>query len=353
MALQGVTSPAARIGKIKGEILTHAIAREVLGLIGNTKPMPANQGDTVVFRRWLPKNATAASPNTLFANGTGDRGAAYANGYLAGEGSTPDAETLVPQDITCTMNEYVVLFGYTKRAADMYEDDIPGEMKKHCGERLSLVREMVRFGVAKGCTNKFYGGTGTTRATVNGPLTLSLLRKITKGLDLQHTDKVTEVLSASQDYGTTAVEASFFIFIHTDLKPDVRDMDGFVPVAKYGSYKPVSPYEFGSVEEYRFIASPELISVQDSGAAIGTTGLYSTTGANIDTYQVIVAGPDAWGDVALRGVKAMDLHDVPPGQKDKNDPTGARGYIGASNYFTAVLLNSFHMAVAEVGATAI
>jgi len=351
MALSSLLSPAQRIGKLKGEILTHAIPREVLGLIGETRPMPKNVGDTVVYRRWLPVNATSASPNTFFANGTTDRTNDLANQYLSSEGVTPNAETLTPQDITVTLNEYTVLFGYTKRTADLYEDDVPGAMKLQTGERLALVRELVRFGVIKGCTNKYYGGTGTTRATVNGKLTLKMLRKITKGLDAQHTDKITEILAPSPKYGTAGVEAAFFVFIHTDLKPDVRDIPGFVPVAKYGTMKTVSPYEFGTVEEFRFIASPELVCVQDSGAAIGTSGLVSTTGTSNDVYQVVVAGRDAWGDIALRGAASIQIHDLKPGQIDKNDPTGQRGYMGASTYYNAVLLNSLHMAVAEVGAS--
>ncbi len=353
MPLSSMLSPAQRIGKIKGEILTHAIPREVLGLIGDTKPFPKNSGDTVVYRRWLPVNATTTSPNTFFADGSGDRTQALANQYLSSEGVTPNAETLVPQDITVSLNEYTVLFGYTKRTADLYEDDVPGAMKLQTGERIALVRELVRFNQIKGCTNKFYGGTGTSRATVNGKLTLSLLRKITKALDAQHTDKVTEILSPSPKYGTTGVEASYFVFIHTDLKPDVRDIPGFTPVAKYGSMKPVSPYEFGTVEEFRIIASPELVCVQDSGAAVGSTGLESTSNSNIDVYQVVIAGRNAWGDVALRGAKSFDVHDLKPGQIDKNDPTGQRGYMGASTYFNAVLLNQLQMAVAEVGATAL
>lgn len=353
MALSSMNSPAQRIGKIKGEILSHAIPREVLGMIGDTKPMPKNSGDTVIFRRWLPINATTASPNTFFsASETGDRTMTLANNHLSSEGVTPNAETLTPQDITVTLNEYTVLFGYTKRTADLYEDDVPAAMKAQVGERLALVRELVRFNVAKGCTNKFYGGTGTSRATVNGKLTLKLLRKITKALDLQHTDKVTEVLAASPKYGTSAVEAGYFVFIHTDLKPDVRDIPGFVPVAKYGSMKPVSPYEVGTVEEFRIIASPELVSVIDAATSVtaATYGLISTGGSNPDVYQVVVAGRDAWGDVALRGTKALDVHDLKPGQIDKNDPTGQRGYIGASCYYNAVLLNQLHMALVEVGA---
>jgi len=353
MALQNSLSPAARIGKLKGEILKHSVPREVLGLIGNTKPMPKNSGDTVVFRRWLPKNATTSAPNQLFADASGDRGNAYAQSYLVSEGITPNAETLTPQDITATLDEYSVLFGYTKRTADLYEDDVPSEMKMQTGERIALVREMVRFGVIKGCTNKFYGGTGTSRATVNGKLSLKLLRKITKSLDVNHTEKVTQILAASTKYGTSAVEPAFFVFIHTDLKPDARDIPGFVPVSKYGTMKAVSPYEFGSVEEFRIIASPELISVQNAATSstAAADGLVTTGGTYSDVYQVVVAGRDAWGDVALRGASALEVYNLPPGKIDKNDPTGQRGYCGGSTYFTAVLLNQYHMAVAEVGAS--
>jgi len=354
MSLSSMLSPAQRIGKLKGEILKHAIPREVLGLIGDTRPMPKNSGDTVIYRRWLPVNATTSSPNTFFTDSTTtDRTQTLANQHLSSEGVTPNAETLTPQDITVTLNEYTVLFGYTKRTADLYEDDVPGAMKMQTGERLALVRELVRFNVIKSCTNKFYGGTGTSRATVNGKLTLKLLRKITKALDLQHTDKVTEILQPSTKYGTAGVEASFFVFIHTDLKPDVRDIPGFVPVAKYGTMKTVSPYEFGTIEEFRIIASPELVSIQDAATSVtaATFGLISYTGTNPDVYQVVVAGRDAWGDVALRGTKSIDVHDLKPGQIDKNDPTGQRGYVGASCYYNAVLLNSLHMAVAEVGAS--
>ena len=109
--------------------------------------------------------------------------------------------------------------------------------------------------------------------------------------------------------------------------------------------------EIGSVEGFRFILSPELAANINTGAAVGSTGLFSTGGSNIDLYPVIVVGEDAWGQVALRGTDSLDVTYIQPGQKDKNDPLGQRGYIGASTFMTATVLNNGWGAVAWVGAT--
>ena len=92
-----------------------------------------------------------------------------------------------------------------------------------------------------------------------------------------------------------------------DLCPDiVRDVTG--------------PARRPSVERFRFIVSPELAADINGGAAVGSTGLYSTGGSNIDVYPVIVVAEDAWGQVALRGMDSIDVTYLPPGSKDKNDP---------------------------------
>lgn len=342
-----------RIAKFKGQILKHAIPVEVLGLTGQQVQMPEKSSDTIVFRRWLPFGGTTGNPNQFFQNGTGDRGNAYAQAQLTQEGVTPPPDSLVPQDITAVMNQYSVLYGVTDKTVTLYEDDIPPEMIRQTGERVGLIREMVRFGVLKGCTNQYYGGTGTSRATVNSYVTLPMLRRITRNLKANHSKFVREILSASQDFGTTPVEAAYLVYGHTDLEQDFRDMPGFKNIADYAQRKPISPYEIGSVENFRIILSPDLISVQDAGAAIGSTGCVSTTGTNIDVYQFIVAAEDAWGQIALRGMNSMDPTYIPPKQKDKNDPLGQRGYIGTTFWNQCVVLNNGWMAVGQVGAKAL
>lgn len=360
MATQSYALSASRLGRIKGEILAHAVPVEVLGITGSQKQIPKNSGDTVVFRRWLPYGGQSGAVSNgvdpqdrFFANGTGDRTAAMVTAHLTTEGVTPSADVISPVDISVALNQYSVLYAVTDKTSDLYEDNVPDEMKKQTGERIGLVREMIRFGALKGITNKFYGGTGNARNNVNGKITLNLLRKVSRSLQANHGKRITSILAPAAQFATTPVEASYLVFCHTDLESDIRDLPGFKHVSEYGQRKVVNENEIGSVENFRFVTSPELASVQDGGAAVGSTGCYSTSASNIDVYQVIVAAEDAWGQVALRGASSLDVTWLPPGQKDKNDPLGQRGYIGGKFYMNCVVLNNGWSALLEVGAGAL
>lgn len=345
MAIQTLNSPAQRIGKIKGEILAHAIPHEVLATgIGN-KSMPKNQGEQIIYRRWLPYGAASTNQNTI------NRPAADYLAHLTQEGVTPTADVLAPVDVTVTINQYSCLYSVTDKMVDLSEDgaDIPGEMKAQVGERMGLVREMIRYAALKGCTNVQYSG-GTTRATVDGKLTLAELRKMARTLKANHSKMITSVLSASPNFATAPVEASYLVFTHTDVENDIRDLPGFKSTAEYGQRKPIHELEIGSVEGFRFILSADLAPVTDAGNTAAGTGL-ETSGTKVDVYPVIVMAKDAAFDVALRGKDSLDPTWIPPGTKDKNDPLGQRGYVGAKFYSAAFVANGGWMGVIEVGVT--
>ena len=344
MATQQYTTAAGRINKLKGEILKHALHVECLGITGQNKKMPKNNGDTVVYRRWLPYGATSTNANTQ------NRPSVTANLHLITEGVTPAADTLTPVDVQVTLQQYGVLYSMTDKTVDLYEDDVPAEMKKHTGERVGLLREMIRYGALKGCTNAYYSG-GTSRATVDGIISINLLGKMARNLQSNHAMPITQILSASANFNTAPVQAAYLVFCHTDLEQDIEKLDGYKNVSEYGTRKPVHPNELGSVGRFRFIISPELAPYADSGGAVAGLGLTSTTGTSADVYPVIVCGEDAWGDVALRGKESIDPTYLPPSLKDKSDPHGQRGYIGATFYSAAIMLNNGWAAVAECAVT--
>lgn len=346
MAIQNYSTVTARVGKLKGEVLAHAMPMEVLGITGVQKQMPKNQSDTIVFRRYLPYGGT---DNKWI---TGSNVGTFASDHITQEGVTPSADTLSATDITVTLQQYSVLYAVTDKTVDLYEDDVPAEMKKQTGERVGLVREMVRYGALKACTNAFYAG-GSSVATTDETLSLNFLRKIARNLLANHAKQITSILAASPNFATAPVEAGFLVFVSTDMEPAIRDLPGFKHVSEYGSRKPVHEMEVGSVERFRFITSPELaptLGASGVTAAVGTTGLLdSASSGYIDVYPCIVVAEDAWGQVALRGMDSIDVTYLPPGQKDKNDPLGQRGYIGAKTYMAASVLNNGWMALAYAG----
>ena len=316
MTMQSFGLAKGRINKFKGEILAHAVPLEVLGRTGRQVPFPKNNSDTYVARRWLPYGATAlnaSSQNQFFQNGPGDRGNAIVQAHQVTEGVTPAPDSIVPYDITVVLQQYSCLYGFTDKTYDLYEDDIPKAMIEQVGERVTFVNEMIIYGALRACTNAYYGGTGASISTVSGPLTLGFLRRIARNLQANHGKPVNKVLKASGNFGTEAVAEGYTIYSHTDLEPDIRDLPNFVPAEQYASGTPIAN-EIGKCERFRFITSPDLPSLQDAGAAIGGTGLSSTTGVSVDVYPLIVTAQDAWGQVAVRGKESLDPTFLTPGE---------------------------------------
>ena len=354
MAIQKYATSTPRIGKMAGAILKHAIPVEVLGITGKMHNMDQNDSDTVVFRRWLPTGATASTTaggvNNLLPINTWTVTTAA---HLTSEGVTPIAETIAPQDITVVLNQYSCLYQYSDKTAYLYEDNVPREMKVLTGERMGLVRELIRYGALKGCTNKYYAG-DTSRAAVDETISLGILRKVTRSLQANRGRMVTEIIDGSKNYNTAPVERGYLVFAHSDMENDIRELPGFKEVSEYGSRKTlVHEMELGSADRYRFICSPELAPYLAGGAAVGSTGLVAADSTNIDVYPIIVVAADAWGDVALRGLNSFDVTSIPPGTKSNSDPLGQRGVIGAIFWSAAFIQNDGWMAVVEAGATAL
>lgn len=343
MPTYAYTTQAGRINEVKGETLAHAVQVEVLALGCKMKQMPRKQGDNITYRRWLPFGATAGV-------NTQNRPSVTAANHITQEGVTPAADTMTPVDVTVTQQQYACLYAYTDKTAELYEDDIPQEMVIQTGERMGFVREMIRFGVIKACTNVIYSG-GTTRATVDEVLTLKSLRRMARILKLNHAQKKRRILAPSQDYDTSAIEAAYIVFCSTDAEPDIRDLAGFTPVAKYANRNPISEQEIGSVEEFRFLTSPELTAYADAGATVGSLDLYSTSGTSADVYPFMVMGEDAVYDVALRGLNSFDFIHIPHDKEDKSDPLKQRGYVGAKFWCAVVIVNGGWMGVIEAGVT--
>lgn len=324
------------------EMLKHAMPIKVLSTFGTQKQIPQNKTDTVVFRRALPIDAgTNGAPSITTSN------------YLLQEGVTPGSRTIAYQDVQVTVQQYGVLMKLSSKAEAMYEDDIPGDMVKLVGEHMASIEELISYGVVRGGTNVVYAN-GSSRSAVNTAITLNKLRQAARQLEAAHAHLVTEKLAASVNYGTSAIEPSYLVFIHTDMEADFRNLTGFVPVAKYGSQKPVHEREVGAVERFRIVTSPYFKPFLAAGGSI-TAGTFlsngGTSGTTADVYPCMVVAQEAWGQVALKGMGAIQPIYLPAKQITHANPMGQFGYVGANFYKNAVRLNENWMVRVEAAAS--
>jgi N4-gp56 family major capsid protein len=310
------------------EFLSNVSPVIVLGLFGQNRPAPKNKAQTIVFRRAVPFTPAIVPLQ---------------------EGVTPTGHAMSFQDVSVTLQQFGDIVMITDKVADLSEDPVLKVAMEESGKQAAATIEQITYGVVKAGTSVFYAN-GAARVNVNTAITLNKQRAVVRFLQRQKAKKITKILGGSVNYATKPIEAAYIGIGHTDISPDIRAMAGFTPVAAYGSRMPLSEYEFGSVEEVRYILTPDLAPFADAGGAAGGNFL-STTGANADVYPVLIFGEDAFGVVPLKGQSSMAPTVLNPGTPSKSDPLGQRGFVGWKTWFAAVRLNETWLSRLEVAAT--
>jgi N4-gp56 family major capsid protein len=343
------SSVSSRIGKWKAEILTIAKYAQTLQVTQPMmKDMPKNNSKTMVFRRWLPYGGV---DNRFITAATSDAATAFANAHLLAEGVTPSSDTIAPTDVTVILAEYGMLYSFTNQTYDFHEDDIPAAITQQLGERKGALDEQIDYAALQACTSKLYAGGGATRVSVDKALTLAGLRVIAQQLYANSAAVMTAGGTTGSGYGSAPTEAGWIVVTHSDSLADVRGLDGYIKKEEYsGGTRPVHPMEKGSVEEFRFVASPHLQPILNAGAAVGTTGLKATS-ANVDVYQSVVMAKEAWGKMSLMNAGSITPKIHMPDSADKADPLGQRGYHGMRFYAASKVLNDGWMYIYEHGVT--
>lgn len=309
-------------------MLKHAEPVLILQKFGASKPMPKNKANQVKFRRPVPFAAETAP---------------------LVEGVTPAAQQMTYEDVVATLAQYGKPIVITDVVQDLAEDPVMKDASMLAGEQAALTTEMVTYGVIKAGTSVFYSN-GTVRTAVNTPISLNKQRAVTRSLKAQKAKKITTILDASPKFKTSAIEAAYVAVAHTDLEADIRGLAGFTPCAEYGSRKMLCAEEIGTVEDVRYVLSPELGPFQAGGSAT-LNGMVADDATNVDVYPVLYIGREAFGTVPLKGGHSITPMVINPGTPSKSDPLGQRGYVSWKTWHCAVILNQSWMARLEVGVT--
>jgi N4-gp56 family major capsid protein len=350
MSVQGYSTAASRnlIRAAQG-MLEHAQPIIVLGDFGEQKEMPKNNTDTLVFRRVLPFGAVTTGSGIGSTQYVGTPNITVGN-FVLSEGTTPNSNTVSFQDVSVQLQNFGVLYKFSSKLENLYEDDVPSEMVKLVGETMGEVLELVRYGVLKAGTQVIYAN-GSSRSSVNTPISLNKIRQAARVLEANRARRITSKLGSSVNFATKAVQAAYLVFVHTDAEADVRNLPNFTRVEEYGQGKPVHEREIGAVEQFRFITSPLLSPFAGTGPTTLNGMVSIGAGTNVDVYPFLVVAESAWGQVALKGMSAITPRIIRSGETNHANPLGMFGYVGASTWFNTVRLNDAWMVRVEAGVT--
>jgi N4-gp56 family major capsid protein len=331
----GDISPRTAAYVVKN-LLTRALPYLVLEKFGQVYVIPTNSTKSAKFRRYeaLP---LATTPLT--------------------EGVSPVGKSITYSDVTANLYQYGDFVPLTDIIADTHEDRIFSEVQTIIAEQAAQTIEAVRYGVLKAGTNVYFTGTHVQRDQVATALTsagggvgLTTQRRITRGFKRQNARYITKITSSSPNYGTAAVQAAYVGLVHPDMENDIRSLTGFQNAKDYANPgSMLSEYEFGTVEDVRYIRSTVFESFPNAGGAKGS--MVSTAGVKADVYPVLYLAADAYGIVPLKGKDSISPIVFNPGTPSDSDPLGQRGFVGWKCMTTAVILNQLWMARLEAAAT--
>lgn len=292
-------------------------------------PLPKNKGETLKWRRPVP---LGVDTTTLV------------------EGVTPNSENFEYETVQDTIDQYGKHVFFSDKIVDLHEDPVASDIVSEQGKQAGNTKELINWQTVRAGTQVIYTGTATARSGVVDVLLLDQIRAAYMLLKANHAMKITKRISASQNVSTEPVNSSFVAVGSQYLEADIRDLDTFLEVSKYGSGGVLDPEnEVGKVEEVRFILSPELTPFYGAGSA-STTGVRSRDGAAVDVFPLVVVGKESWGITPLSGKDSVSMAFEPP-KPSKDDPHGQRGFSSWTMWYCSTILNQSWMVRIETAAT--
>jgi len=234
---------------------------------------------------------------------------------------------------------------YTQESLDFDSDS---ELMSHITEEMlvgatemteaQLQKDLINTATSSGTVQ--FPGTVTTKATVAAVADYDDLMTLSIALDNNKTPRQTKMITGSRMTDTKTIMGGRVMYIGPDLIPLVRKMkgidtgsavgSGFISVEKYADAATILNGEIGSVDQFRIVVVPEMLTSERGGAASG--------GTDVDIYPMLVVGDGAFTTIGFqtdgKSLKFTTTHKKPGKETaDVNDPYGEKGFYSIKWYY--------------------
>ena len=252
----------------------------------------------------------------------------------------PTPRKLAKQDLLVTMYEMGCHVRLTKKLKyDSYDNEV-ASASRALGTH--MYRSMDLFGrdTINGGTNVFRaandaGGEAASRSAVLGVPSKKALRKIRLAANLNRMRTWKNPILGTGRVGTNPVPGGYPVITSHRMIDILRDVLGseYHDVSTYASDNLIYFNEDGRWDRFRFIPADQAKEWADSGGAASGTGLYSTTGTNVDVHSMVVLGENAFG---CRHPKHGDTKKQKAYSQLITQPEGSSGIADAFKRFSSI-----------------
>jgi N4-gp56 family major capsid protein len=283
-------------------LLQRSKPRNVHNLFGRAFSLPQKNTDTVAFRRQENLNSDPV---------------------VLAEGVDPAPEEVQKFDINVTVQEFGKVVLLSRKVLLVVEDDTASETADNLSQCMHTMLDKVTRDVWASSVPQISSLNGTNGNAITELSMIDVQRAISY-LDENDTEKMTPTIEGTSRFGTGPVEASYWVTAHVKLKPDIRNLDAFVPTSAYGSQDPVLQSEFGATDEARWVTST-LVKVDED--------------QNPEIFYNTFVGANAYGYVGIDEV-STEMILKPLGFNDYLNRFQSMGFTA---WFNAAILDDSHI----------
>ena len=205
-----------------------------------------------------------------------------------------------------------------------------------------------------------FAGDAISKATIGVNDIVSYADLVTLAIELDNNrcSKDTKIITGSRMIDTKTISAARYIYIGSELIPTLRKMKdyhnqaAFVDVKQYANAGEVAKGEIGSIDQFRFIVVPEMMSYPGYGAAVdGTAGnnIVRHTGNSVDVFPMLVVGSQSFTTIGFQtdgqSAKFKVIHRKPAENADLSNPYGKKGFYSIQWWYGFMCQRPEHIAV--------
>ncbi len=146
--------------------------------------------------------------------------------------------------------------------------------------------------------------------------------------------KFTSMITGSTKYSTSPIDPAYVGFVSIKGARLLKDIEGWVPVRKYGYSDGLLPNEIGAYEGIRVCES--VLIPQKVG--------------DVSVNQMLILSEEALAEVGIRGMKKIETIIKELGSAGTNDSLNTQGSVGSKFRMAAVTLRPDHVCQVELEA---